>query len=65
MGLRIFCEVGMILRLRQNLYLSYNVFAKLKLDLEYFCPKRREKRNWTEKNFVKKVQKGERELDLR
>ena len=52
----------MILRLRQNLELFQNVFVELKLDLEYFCPKRREKKIWTEKNFA---QKGERELDLK
>ena len=42
-----FCEMGMNLRLLQNLKLSWNSFAKLKMDLEYFCPKRREERNWT------------------
>ena len=45
--LEYFCEIGMNLRLRQKLELSWNIFLKLKLDLEYFCPKRREKRNWT------------------
>ena len=28
---------------------------ELKLDLEYFCPKRRGKRNWTQKMFVQKA----------
>ena len=42
-----FCEVEMLLRLKQNLDLPYNNFTELKLDLKYFCPKRREKRNWT------------------
>ena len=45
--LEYFCEIGMNLRLRQKSELSQNLFAKLKLDLEYFSPKRREKRNWT------------------
>ena len=48
----------MFLRLRQNLELSQNIFVELKLDLEYFCPKRREKRNWDLEIFV---QKGKRE----
>ena len=45
--LEYFCEIGMILRLKQKLELSHNNFVELKLDLEYFCPKRRGKRNWT------------------
>ena len=42
-----FCEIGMNLRLRQNLEVSWNIFANLGLDLQNFFPKRREKRNWT------------------
>ena len=35
--LEYFCEVGKTLRLRQNLEMSQNNFAELKLDLELFC----------------------------
>ena len=42
-----FCEIGMNLRLGQKLELSEKIFVKLKLDLEHFCPNRREKKNWT------------------
>ena len=62
--LEYFCEIGMNLRLRQNLELSENIFAKMKLDLETFCPKRREKRNLDLESFCPKRQKGERELVL-
>ena len=44
--LEYFCEIEMILSLRQNFELSENIFVELKLDLEDFCPKRRGKRNW-------------------
>ena len=37
--------------------LSQNIFAEMKL--EYFCPKRREKTNWTWNIFVQKA-KGRR-----
>ena len=44
MGLRIICEIGTILRLRQKLELSENTFAELKLDLRIFVSEeRREK----------------------
>ena len=62
--LEYFCEIGMNLRLRQNLELSENIFAKMKLDLENFCPKRREKRNLDLESFCSKRQKGEKELVL-
>ena len=45
--LEYFCEIGMILWLRQNLEMAKKIFAELKLDLEYFCPKRIEKRTRT------------------
>ena len=54
----------MILQLRQNLELSYNIFVELKLDLEYFCPKRREKKNLDSESFCPNRQKGESELDF-
>ena len=53
----------MILRRRQNLELSKNIFVEMKLDLEYFCPKRREKRNWTQKISVQKA-KGRKGVGL-
>ena len=31
------------MRLRQDVELSQNIFVELKLELEYFCPKREEK----------------------
>ena len=43
--LQYFCRIGMVLRLRQNLELFWNISVGLKLDLECFCPKRREKRD--------------------
>ena len=68
--LEYFCEIEMNLRLRQNVEMSFlkmekNIFAEFKLDLECVCPKRRQKRNWTQKIFVQKSKKGERELDLK
>ena len=46
--LEYFCEIGMKLRLRQNLELSWNILAKLEFDFENFCPKsKREKGSWT------------------
>ena len=46
----------MILRLRQNLELSWNIFEELKL--EYFCPNRKQKRNLDWEKFCPKRQKG-------
>ena len=62
-GLESFCEIGMILRLRHNLELSEKFNVELKLDLEIFCPKRREKRNRTYKIFVQKA-KGRKGVGL-
>ena len=36
----------------------------MKMDLEYFCPKGREKRNWTKK-FLSKKAKGRKGVGLR
>ena len=47
LDLEYFWEIGMILRLRQKLEFSWNIFEELKLDSESICPKRRGKRNWT------------------
>ena len=63
--LEYFCRIGVILRLRQNVELSQNIFEKLELDLEYFCPRRGEKRNLDLENLLSKKAKGRREVGLR
>ena len=50
--------MGMNLGLRQNLELCEIIFAKLKLDLEIFCPERRAKMNLT---YIIFVQRSKRE----
>ena len=62
--LEYFCEIGKNLRLRQNLELSQNIFAKLKLDLEFFV-RREERRGIGLRKSLSKSATGERELDLR
>ena len=54
----------MVLRLRQNFELSQNIFAKLRLDLENFSPRRGEKRDLDLENFCPKS-KEERGVGLR
>ena len=60
-----FCRIAMILRLRQNLDLSWNNFLELELDLEYFCPQRRGRRGIGLGNFLYKKAKGRRGVGLR
>ena len=54
----------MILRLKQNLELSDKIFVELKLDLEYFFPKSRRKRNWIKKILSNKS-KGRKGVGLK
>ena len=51
--LEYFCRIGMILRLRQ------------KLDFEYFCPKRKERRGIGLGKFLSKKAKGRKGVGLR
>ena len=44
----------MILRLRQNLELSYNIFAELKLDLEYILSEEKREEELNLENFCRK-----------
>ena len=62
--LEYFCEVGMILRLRLNLELSKNIFVKLKLDLECFCPGGEKRGIGLRKLFVQE-EKGRKGVGLR
>ena len=58
----------MVLQLRQNLELPWNISVKLELDLECFCPKTRQKRRLGLEQFcpsereskVKEVRRGVR-----
>ena len=64
MGLRIFLRDWNDFA-AETLESSSDTLAELNLDLEYFCPKRREKRNLYLEIFCPKRQKGEKELDLK
>ena len=47
MGLRIFLRDWIDFAAETQFGIVLEYFAELKLDVEYFCPKRKEKRNWT------------------
>ena len=51
-----FSEIGMILRLRQNLNLLWNIYAELKLDLEYFLSEDKREEDLDLESFVEKAE---------
>ena len=64
MGLRIFLRDWNQFAAKTVFGIVLEYFCKIGVGLKKFCPKRKEKRNWTWKIFVQ-MAKGERELDLK
>ena len=65
MGLRMFCEIGIPLRLRQNLKLSKNIFGEFEVGLRIFLSEEKKEVKLDLEIFLSKKGKGERELNLR